>query len=130
MAARQIDVMPMFAALLPDGAVLLELAIGDAERLVKVTMPASDQSQRLADGRVITLDLDELPRVAPGLSGEIDAFVSEIRQRLGERATAVALRGYSDAAPTDRLPDGAVRVPPAAPSLAVRHDRVGVDGAS
>lgn len=86
MATLEIDVTPLFAALLPDGDVLLELAVGDRDHLVKVTMPATDQSRGLADGRVIALDLDELPRVVPVLAGQVDEFVGELRARLIARA--------------------------------------------
>lgn len=80
-----LDVFPVFAALLQDGSVLLELAIGDAEHLAKVRMPPSEVSRRLAAGAVVTLDLDALLIVAPGLAGEIDEFVTELRQRLIRR---------------------------------------------
>lgn len=81
-----LDLMVMFAALLADGSVLLELAVGDEEQLAQVRMPPSEVSRRLASGTTITLDLDDLPTVAPELAREIDEFVREIGRRLVERA--------------------------------------------
>lgn len=81
-----LDVFPMFAGLLPNGAVLLELAIGDEDHLAKVQMPPSVHSRRLARETFITLDLDVLPTVAPALAGEITEFVSALRSGLIARA--------------------------------------------
>lgn len=86
MATLDLDVFPMFTGLLPDGAILLELAIGDEEHLSKVTMPASEESRRMAGSTIQPLEIDTLMMVAPGLAREIDEFVCEIRRRLIERA--------------------------------------------
>lgn len=86
MATLDIAVFPMFAALLTDGSVLLELAIGDEEHLVKVTMPATGDSRLMTSEEVVPLDLDALPYVAPVLAREIVDFVGEIQRRLVERA--------------------------------------------
>lgn len=85
MVMLDLDVFPVFAALLQDGSVLLELAIGDEQHLSKVTMPPSDHSRRLAREAVVTLDLDALVIVAPGLAREIDEFVRELERRLVQR---------------------------------------------
>lgn len=86
MATLDLELHPVFAALHPDGTILLELAVGDAENLTKVTMPASDHSLRLARDVLVPLDLDELLDVAPQLVGEIDWFVATVRDRLIARA--------------------------------------------
>lgn len=82
MAMLDLDVFPMFAALVSDGSVLLELALGDDEHLVKVTMPPTKESRSLAGETTVTLDLDDLPSVAPVLARDITEFVAEIRHRL------------------------------------------------
>jgi len=86
MATLDLELHPVFAALHPDGTILLELAVGDAENLTKVTMPSSPYSCVLARVIVIPLDLDVLPEIAPQLAGEIDWFVSTVRDRLIARA--------------------------------------------
>lgn len=77
-----LDVRPVFAALQPDGSILLELSVNDGERLVKATMPPSPYSLVLAREVVVPLDLDELPTVAPELAGEIDWECGLVRDRL------------------------------------------------
>lgn len=81
-----IAVFPMFAGLLPDGSILLELAIGDDEHLAKVTMPSTGDSRLLTSDELVTIDLDVLPYVAPMLAREIETFVGEIRAGLIARA--------------------------------------------
>lgn len=85
MATLDLDLLVTFAALLSDGSVLLELAVGDDDHLAQVTMPPSEQSRRLARDTTTTLEMDSLIVVAPGLAKDIDGFVSEVRRRLIER---------------------------------------------
>jgi hypothetical protein len=66
--------------------VLLELAVGDDEHLVKVTAPSSPYGKVLARETVIPLDLDDLPNVAPQLAGELEWFLGAVRDRLLARA--------------------------------------------
>lgn len=86
MATIDLAVFPMFAGLMPDGSILLELAIGDEDHLAKVTMPATGDSRLFTSERMVTLDLDALPYVAPEMAKEIESFVSDIRRGLIERA--------------------------------------------
>lgn len=86
MAVIPLDIYPLFAGLRPNGGVFLRLAIGDDDHVSEVEIPPSAEGRRLAREVGISLDLDDLPQVAPVLAREINEFISMLRHRLTVRA--------------------------------------------
>lgn len=80
-----VEILPLAATLLPDGSILLDIAVSGLDDLTTVTVPATKVSRLLAAGETHQLDLDELERFAPPLATMIRDFAGHIREHLTER---------------------------------------------